>query len=369
MTAFHRLPLFAAPAVLIAGGFLLLTGCGPTTGLMSSSLEDDELYLRRGEAFTTDAEYMAFALEQAGLGEDGLPDSRSAQAGDDYYDPDRANRSMNDMRYSPNFGLGSGIGAGGYNNFGNWGMMPSAYFGMGSPGMNTWGNPWNNGWNNGWGNGWNNGWGASPYGYGNSPWMGSGWGPAYGYGGYPYGYNNWNNGGWWGSTAGNDNWGTGSGVISGLRVPLSSNTGNNSSYGENGLFAKPRSLANPGEPHPGEVRPNDLIEPNLAPASNPAARPAAQGPRLQRLLETPSVPSEIREPNAPDNRFNVDPQRYTPPAARPSTSPSRSNSNSSRPSNTPTYTPSRSNSAPSTSPSRSTGGGSSPSRGSGGRRP
>lgn len=364
MTAIYRpFRLFSAVA-LASAGLLTLPGCGPTAGMMSFTLEDDELYLSRGESFTTDAEYLAFAMAQAGLNEDGTPAGRSTESGDDYYDPDRASRSMNDARYSPNFGLGSP----GFNNFGgSWGMMPSAYFGMGTPGMNSWNNPWNNPWNSPWNSPWNNGWGGSPYGgYGYNPWMGSGWGPAYGYGygygygGYPYGYSNWNNGGWWGSTAWNDTQGTGNGIISGLRVPLSTNTGTNSSYGNGGLYAQPRSLADPGKPHPGEVRPGELLTPesDLASPANPTGtqRPSPQGSRIQRLLETPSVPSEIREPNAPDNRFNVDPNRYNPP----STSPSRSNSGSSRPS----YSPSRPSNTPSTSPSRGSSGGSSPSRGS-----
>lgn len=360
MTAIYRPFRLSALGFLAAAGLIALNGCGPTTGMMSSSLEDDELYLSPGESFTTDAEYLAFAMVQAGLNVDGTPSGRSAESGDDYYDPDRANRSMNDARYSPNFGLGgSGYG---FNNFGGgWGMMPSAYFGVGSPGMNSWNNPWNSPWNSPW----NNGWGGSPYGgYGYSPWMNSGWGPTYGYGygGYPYGYNNWNNGGWWGSSAWNDTQGTGNGIISGLRVPLATNTGNNSSYNDGGLYAQPRSLADPGKPHPGEVRPGELLTPesDLSSPSNPTGtqRTSPQGSRIQRLLETPSVPAEIREPNAPDNRFNVDPNRYNPPAA----SPSRSNSNSSRPSNSPSYSPSRPSNTPSTSPSRSSSGGSSPSR-------
>ena len=45
------------------------TGCG---SLMqrTANLEDDELYLRHGEEFITDAEYLAYAYEQAGFNSD-----------------------------------------------------------------------------------------------------------------------------------------------------------------------------------------------------------------------------------------------------------------------------------------------------------
>lgn len=333
--------------ILLFSGWILSTGCGPAAGLITSDLEDDELYLARGEAFTTDAEYLAFAMRQTGLNPDGTPSAQNANE-DDYYDPERANRSINDVRYSPNFGLGApGFGGWGPSWGSSWGangLMPSTYFGMGT----------------GWGSPWNSGWGGSPYGgYGYNPWMGSGWGPAYGYGGYPYGYNNWNtgNGGWWGSTA-SDGFGSGSGVISGLRLPLLSNTGNNSSYGENGLYAKPRSLANPGEPHPGEVRPGALVDESGARNGDGGPQPShnASGTTFPRLMDTPSMPQEFREPRAPTPRFNVEPSRYNPPAA----TPSRNHGNNSRPNNSP--------SRPSTSPSRSSGS-STPSRGSNGRRP
>ena len=44
---------------------VISTGCG---SLMqrTANLEDDELYLERGEEFITDAEYLAYAYEQAG---------------------------------------------------------------------------------------------------------------------------------------------------------------------------------------------------------------------------------------------------------------------------------------------------------------
>ena len=50
--------LFALILVVVS------TGCG---SLMqrTASLEDDELYLDRGEEFITDAEYLAYAYEQA----------------------------------------------------------------------------------------------------------------------------------------------------------------------------------------------------------------------------------------------------------------------------------------------------------------
>ena len=52
-------PWLAALLVVTAGA-----GCGSLTQRVSS-LEDDELYLDRGAEFITDAEYLAYAYEQA----------------------------------------------------------------------------------------------------------------------------------------------------------------------------------------------------------------------------------------------------------------------------------------------------------------
>ena len=365
MTAISTHPAFSARALagLVLVAFWSLQSCGPSTSLTSSALEDDELYLSPGESFTTDAEYMAFALSQAGLTEDGLPSERAS--GDDYYDPNRAARSMNAPSYSPNFGLGSpyygngnwngnGFGNGWGNGFGmgtGWGnsaWMPSAYFGMGSPGFSAWNSPFYSPWNSGWG--------SPVYGY-----PGYGY-PGYGYPSYGNGYwNGYGGGNWWGTSAW-DGEPSGNGVISGLRVPLSTNTGNNSSYNGDGLYARPRSLADPGEAHPGEVRPAVLMpaDDSNSPTTSPSRVNNSHG--IQRIMETPSIPTEIREPASTPNRFNVDPSRYNPPAAQPSSRPSTSPS---RPSSPSYDSPSRG----STSPSRSSGSGSSPSRSTGSRRP
>jgi len=203
-------------------GLMLLSGCATTPNF--SALEDDELYLKRGEEFVTDAMYLAFALEQ----------SSEETIEDDYYDPSRS-------QYSPGY-AGGYYGMPGYqssfnnpfrpfgNGFGtNWGL--SSYlnpFGAGGLGFgygmggydpfSSWGNPYGSmgyGYNPyGWNNGWNNG----------------------------YGYTNWNNGGninygGWTGTGTTDQLG---GVTGRTRTPIMSYTNNGSNYDANGVLVRPK---------------------------------------------------------------------------------------------------------------------------------
>ena len=79
-------------------GSLLMAGCASTPDF--SALEDDELYLRRGEEFVTDAAYLAFAYEN----------NAEESDGDDYYDPNRS-------QFSPGY----------MNSYGMPGYQPSYY--------------------------------------------------------------------------------------------------------------------------------------------------------------------------------------------------------------------------------------------------
>ena len=74
----------------LAAATTLLAGCASLPDF--SALENDELYLSRGEEFITDSKYLAFAMEQAGV-ED--------LAEDDYYD---ANRSAYGEGYVGGYG-------------------------------------------------------------------------------------------------------------------------------------------------------------------------------------------------------------------------------------------------------------------------
>ena len=226
-------------------GSLFIAGCASTPNL--SSLEDDELYLRRGEEFISDAALLAFAYEN----------TTDELGGDDYYDPTRTDFSPGYMNnfgvpsYQPSFSnryrnFGGGFG----NGFGtSWGlasyMNPFAAGSMGNgmgfydPFYAGWSNPYSMGYGSGFGYGnpygWNNGWGSNwnnPYGYTN---WNNGWNN-------PYGYTNWNNG-----------WNTYNGGFTGIgsddsftnitgrtRTPIMSYTGSGSNYDSNGVLARPK---------------------------------------------------------------------------------------------------------------------------------
>lgn len=332
-----RLPLLPA----LAGGLLLaISGCAPTGLGVVAGLETDEVYLRRGEEFVTDAEYLAFAYEQAGVSD-----------GEDYYDPDRAAMSDRSGREFTPFansmiGWGSPYDRFGPNNFGTFGNgwnAPYGGYGYSPYGFNPYGN---------------SAFGFNPYGntFGYNPYGTYGYNPYSTYGYNPYGYNPygpaWGNGagGWYGNNGWTDN--TGINVSSGPRVPLLSSSGNNSNQGPNGLLVQPRQQA--AEPL---VTPQIMeqalgrhTEIEVATPPAPATERRSVSP-WERMLSSPSIPDEVREP-------------YTAPATTPRTEPSPSSPSRSvtpsRPSRstTPPATRPSAPSRPSTSPSRPSGGGS-----------
>ena len=215
------------------------TGCG---SLMqrTANLEDDELYLRHGEEFITDAEYLAYAYEQAGYNVDGEEENfQQGRSGDGFqssfgYVPrSLLGRSM--LRgYMTPYGA-AGFGPNPYDPFGSsfyggYGVNGQGFYDpynpYGSPmggtgfGYNMWGgNPYMG---NQWGTGWNTGWGLNPYAMGP---YGSG---MYGYN--PYGFGNvyGGNPGWggWGS----DVYETTNAVV-GVRTPIWASSAVNSNAG------------------------------------------------------------------------------------------------------------------------------------------
>ena len=217
----------------LAFAVFLITGCANLPDF--SALEDDEMYLGRGEEFVTDSKYLAFALEAAGA-QDVMED--------DYYD---ANRGAYGEGYVGGFSLpgyqpsynnpyrpfSNGLGLQSYFNPMSASGMGMAY-GMGYGGVNSMNI------------GMNNGFGYNPYGY--NPYGYNGWNNAYSPFGYytPYGNNGWNNGyAGWGNNGntepyfGSSNDGS-SGVTSFTRTPIMSFTNNGSNYNDEGVLASPK---------------------------------------------------------------------------------------------------------------------------------
>ena len=189
---------------------VMTTGCG---SLMqrTANLEDDELYLDRGEEFITDAEYLAYAYEQAGYddanGEYGPRDSRGGdafQSNFGYVPQSLRGRSMLRGYMTPYGAAGFGP-----NPYDPWGSSFYGGYSASNPGFydpyNPYGSPMGNlGWgSSAWGvnpymggsfgNGWGNSWGMNPYAY--SPYGFNGYNPynPYGTGGLYGGVNNWGN--------------------------------------------------------------------------------------------------------------------------------------------------------------------------------
>ena len=157
---------------------VMTTGCG---SLMqrTANLEDDELYLDRGEEFITDAEYLAYAYEQAGYdaagGEYGPHDSRGGdafQSSFGYVPQSLRGRSMLRGYMTPRggwvwaqplrsmgkqfYGGYSAYNPGFYDPYNPYGS-PMGNLGWGS---SAWGvNPYMGG---SFGNGWGNSWGMNP---------------------------------------------------------------------------------------------------------------------------------------------------------------------------------------------------------------
>ena len=236
-----RLGSFAALFALLL--VVVSTGCG---SLMqrTASLEDDELYLDRGEEFITDAEYLAYAYEQAGYdprGEYGELDSRGGdafQSSFGYVPQSLRGRSM--LRgYMTPYGA-AGFGPNPYDPWGSsfyGGYNPYSPYG-GSMGYNMMG-----------GNGWGmnpymgNNWGMNPYAYNPYGYGYNGYNP-YGFGGYGMGgYNNWGNSGW-----GSDVFEV-SNVVVAPRTPIWSSTSINSNGGGGRLLTnKVEESSEAGEP-------------------------------------------------------------------------------------------------------------------------
>lgn len=368
---FPRPSVFPALAAVAGGMLLASSGCAPRGLGVGSGLETDEVYLRRSESFVTDAEYMAFAMQQAGIGE----------AGPDYYDADRAAQSARSGRqFTPHsnalLGMSSPTGFGGAgmgwgSPFGGVGYDP--YFGQGvgfGPGSpwgyspyGTWGAP------GGWGNA--SSWG-NPGGWGYNPYMAYGYNP-YGYN--PYGPSWGSGGGWFGNNSGwTDN--SGFSTSSGPRIPIITSTGTNSNTGTTGLLLQPRSaagglnLVTPTVLDQALGRHVDIevsgpvtsggIGPQLPPSGRGGdvggmAPPASREPSSVwgRMLASPSIPDDVREPHTAPEFRTPEPRLPSQPAspARPSvTPPSR-----------PATTPSRPAPSPSRPSQRGGGGGSSPS--------
>lgn len=328
----HQLPSF--PTVLpalaaVAGGLLFtLSGCAPGSFGVTSGLETDEVYLQRGEAFVTDAEYLAFAMEQAGV----------SNSGDDYYDADRAAMSARSGRQFTPFSnslLGMSTP---YGTFGTGWGSPYGGFGASPFGMNSWGyNPYGS-----WGN---------PYGMGGyNPYGTWGYNPYSMYGYNPYGFNpygpSWGGGGWVGNNGGwTDN--SGFNVTSGPRIPIISSTSVNSNLGSTGLLVEPRTFEERPKLVTNEVMDQalgrnvdlDVVAPPPPPAPRNDSNP------WERMLSSPSIPEEFREPYAPSTSPRTEPsyrapepsspgRQVTPPRtpSRPSTTPSRPSTSPNRPS-------------------------------------
>lgn len=246
-------------ATLFALLFVVVsTGCG---SLMqrTASLEDDELYLERGEEFITDAEYLAYAYEQAGYdaaaGEYGRMDSRSGdafQSSFGYVPQSLRGRSMLRGYMTPYGAAGFGP-----NPYDPWGSSFCGGYSPYNPGFydpyNPYGSPMM-----GCGFG-NNSWGMNPY-------MGGNWGMnpysynpyGYGYTGYnPYGYGVGGFGGYggYGGVYGGygNGWGsdvyTSSNVVVAPRTPIWSSSSVNSNAGGGRLLTnKDEEIQATGEP-------------------------------------------------------------------------------------------------------------------------
>ena len=322
---------------------LLFSGCASIPNL--GALENDELYLSRGEEFVTDAQYLAFALEEAGYEE---------ESGSDYYDPTRSSQANGMIPgYRPSFMNNQ--------NAMQWGM-----------GLCSGSNPFGYGMSNGYDPYMNSGFGYNPYGgmgYGNS---GFGYNPYGGYGGYggynpyayggynPYGgYNGYNNGfnpyggGYnpyssYGNWTGNDNQG-GSTVTGFTRTPLMSNTAGGSNY-TGGLLSRPKDEAVSGDA--------SWAPSNAAPVSDrtPAATNSETTRGANRWLESPSTP--LHSP------ADVNPSGRTTPERNTTRNRTRATRTSSWGSSQPSATPApRNNSNSSARPSNNNSNGSSRSTG------
>lgn len=276
----HAQPLFS---IALASLAIVIGGCGSLTQRVSS-LEDDELYLERNEEYLTDAEYLAYAYEQAGYG----------QPGEDVRDGDEFNSPFG---YVPQSLRGRSMLRGYMTPYGaaGFGMNPydpyaSSFYG----GYNPY-DPY--GGFMGYGGSWGNSWGMNPYAmnsFGYNPYGGYGYNP-YGYNPYSYGYNPYGYGGWgattWGSAGSGDVYESGY-IVMGSRTPIWSSSSINSS-GTGGRLLSNRELE---VEEPEEVWTIWNAAPARTSSSMPAYRPSSssQGERSNNSYReaTESRPSQ-----------------------------------------------------------------------------
>jgi len=359
-----RLPHPAHLLALLGLSVGLLTGCGSSTKWLSS-LEDDELYLGRNEEFVTDAEYLAYAFEQAGYDAERGMDARSgdAFASDFGYVP-QSLRGRSMLRgYMTPYGA-AGFGPNPYDPWGSsfcGGFNPYSPYGSGlyDP-FNPYGNV-----QGGYGA---SGWGMNPYmgnSWGYNPYASMGYNP-YGYGGYGgFGtYGGWGGnpsyGGWTSYGNGGDVYTTGNVVVA-PRTPIWTSSAINSNGGGGRLITNKVETETQGrEPHevssrktrePRTIWSSDAFQPSTptrqpatttrsawgtpSPASTPSTRPNST--RSSGTRSTPSNPSRNAWSGSSPSRSTTAPSNNSRPSAtggsntsRPAPTRSSSSGNSSR---------------------------------------
>lgn len=258
----HARPHFS---IALASLAIVVSGCGSLMQRVSG-LEDDELYLERNEEYLTDAEYLAYAYEQAGYGQPG----EDVRDGDEFNSPfgyvPQSLRGRTMLR-----GYMTPYGAAGF------GMNPydpyaSSFYG----GYNPY-DPY--GGSMGYGGSWGNSWGMNPYAMNSFGYNPYGYNP-YGYGYNPYGYNPYGYGGWGATTWGNAGTGDvyeGGYIVMGSRTPIWSSSSINSS-GTGGRLLSNREME---VEEPEEVWTIWNAAPARTSSSMPAYRPSSssQGER------------------------------------------------------------------------------------------
>lgn len=320
-------------------GMLLLafaaTGCGSLLQ-RTANLEDDELYLGRGEEFVTDAEYLTYAYEQAGYSEaNGQVDDSSGRSGDGFqssfgYVP-QSLRGRSMLR-----GYMTPYGAAGFgpNPYDPWGSSFYHGYGAYNPGFvdpyNTWGST---GMGGGWGT---SGWGINPYvggawgmnGLGMNPYAFQPYGGGL-YGPNPYGwgygstYCNSSGFGGWGI---GDSYGSGTPIVVAQRTPIWASSAINSNGGGGRLMTNKSS--------------NDQMGNEVPPASQQpitlwrALDPSKESTTRTNVRSTSNSGRNSWGVQGPDrSRVSSRPSTTRPSTTRPSSNQSNSRGNSwSRPS-------------------------------------
>lgn len=334
------------------------SGCGSLLQ-RAANLEDDELYLERGEVFVTDAEYLAYAYEQAGYNDvTGDYDDEGRRSGDGFqssfgYVP-QSLRGRSMLR-----GYMSPYGAAGFgpNPYDPWGSNFSQGYGAYNPGFvdpyNTWGSA---GMGGGWGT---SGWGINPY-------AGGAWGmnpyayQPYGgglYGANPYG---WGYGNVYGGNPGLGSWGYGDGIEGGTPVVVAQRTPIWASSAINSNAARGRLLTNKVGSEDSGV---EEAKASRQPATIWRALDGSKGSKRNNARSTGNSGRSSWGQSSEPNRSTTRPASTRPASTRPTNTRPASNQNSSRgnswsrPSTSGSSRGAGSSTRP--SPSRSTGGGSS----------